>query len=98
MIILKYKMSGYKPPHWSAAYFNDPIERCQHAQKNYYPHTRYSPYVNPNFHNEDFHRADMPYFHGSPCGCNSSSCTKNKGPTIPDAMSAYSGWVVSLFK
>jgi hypothetical protein len=90
-------MSGYIPSNWSASYFNDPIERCQVAEKNYHPHNRYSPYVDPNFSNPLSHQADMPYMHGNPCGCNGVSKCKD-APVIPPAMSSYSGWVVSLFK
>jgi hypothetical protein len=86
-------MSGYKPSHWSAAYFNDPIERSQAAETNYYPHNRYSPYIDPNFNQPNYHQADMPYMHGTPCGGN---C--NKAPVIPPAMSGYSSWIISLFK
>lgn len=60
-------------PSYFVRNFKDPVERCHHLPNNTYPYNdpAYTPYVDPRFHDPNYHRSAMPQMHsysGPGCG------------------------------
>ena len=85
----KSKMADYRPSPWRP-YYNggDPIERCQPALRNYRPHSRYLPHVDPKFYKPCYHASAMPHHH--------DPRYTHHGVQIPPAMAGYSGFIVPM--